>query len=216
MKTGQRYQTVHLTEGQFEPGSRGIVLKNLLGIQRKREMDLMEASALQLSITDFVRRFDRDHRFTAKDLRTMHQKWLENIYAWAGDYRQVNLSKGDFHFAAAAQVQRLMAGFEKNELKTFTPAKKLKTLPEITEALAVVHTEFILIHPFREGNGRLGRILATIMGLQAGLPPLNFEVIQKGRQKQAYFSAVQNGLERDYKPMQRIFEIVIEKTLEKK
>ena len=30
------------------------------------------------------------------------------IYEWAGDYRQVNVSKGDLPFAAAARVAALM------------------------------------------------------------------------------------------------------------
>jgi cell filamentation protein len=41
-KTG-RYDTSGLTEAQSEPGSRGRVLKNLLGIKSKREMDRIEA-----------------------------------------------------------------------------------------------------------------------------------------------------------------------------
>jgi len=46
---------------------------------------------------------------------------------------------------------------------------------EVIKALAVVHTELVLIHPFRaEGNGRVARMLATLMALQAGLPPLDF------------------------------------------
>ncbi len=36
--------------------------------------------------------------------------------------------------------------------------------------MAVTHTELILVHPFREGNGRLTRLLNTLMALQAGLP----------------------------------------------
>ena len=32
-----RYDTSQLIENQYEPGSRGLVLKNLLGIQRKRD-----------------------------------------------------------------------------------------------------------------------------------------------------------------------------------
>ena len=39
-----------------------------------------------------------------------------------------------------------------------------------TEALA-------LFHPFRDGNGRVSRILSTLMALQAGLPLLDFGVI---------------------------------------
>jgi len=44
----------------------------------------------------------------------------------------------------------------------------------LTRALAVTHAEFILIHPFREGNVRLGRLLNTLMALQAGQPALDY------------------------------------------
>ena len=41
-----RYDTDHLTEAQFEPGSRGRALQNLLYIRSKRAMDEMEATKL--------------------------------------------------------------------------------------------------------------------------------------------------------------------------
>ena len=31
------------------------------------------------------------------------------MYEWAGEYRQLNISKGGFHFAMAAQVPRLLS-----------------------------------------------------------------------------------------------------------
>ena len=42
-----RYATDHLVEAQFEPGSRGRVLRNLLGIRGKRQMDAREALQLE-------------------------------------------------------------------------------------------------------------------------------------------------------------------------
>ena len=62
--------------------------------------------------------------------------------------------------------------------------------------------ELMLIHPFREGNGRLGRILATLMALQAGLPVLDFSELDGERRKE-YFAAVRAGLDRNYR---EIFE----------
>jgi hypothetical protein len=41
-KIADRYDASGLVEAQFEPGSRRRVLKNLLGIKRKHEMDRME------------------------------------------------------------------------------------------------------------------------------------------------------------------------------
>ncbi len=76
------------------------------------------------------------------------------------------------------------------------------------EALAITHCELVLIHPYREGNGRTSRLLATIMALQAGLPLLDFSGIS-GTAKQAYFLAVQAGLSKDYQPMKNVFRKVI-------
>jgi len=41
----------------------------------------------------------------------------------AGEYRQVNVSKGGFMFAAASQVPRLMDQFERGPLSEYTPCQ---------------------------------------------------------------------------------------------
>lgn len=129
------------------------------------------------------------------------------MYPWAGEYRQVNISKGGFVFAMAAQVPRLMLEFERKELARFTPCN-FDNLEFVLEALAITHCELVLIHPFREGNGRLSRLLSQLMALQAGLPLLIFSSI-KGKQREAYFAAVRAGMGRDYAPMIEIFRKVV-------
>jgi len=210
MKKGGHYDASGLIEAQFEPGSRGRVLRNLLGSKSKREMDQIEAQEQLRTLEELVRIYDQTHRITAADVRRIHKIWLGSIYAWAGNYRQVNLSKGDFPFAAANQIPRLMIEFEKGPLREYTPCR-FTEMSEIARAIAVVHTELLLIHPFREGNGRVARLLAVLMALQAGLPPLDFVNI-KGRKRQEYFRAVQAGLDRDYKPMEKVFSAVIRRT----
>lgn len=79
-------------------------------------------------------------------------------------------------------------------------------------ALAEVHVELVLIHPFREGNGRIARVLSTLMALQAGLPLLDFSLIA-GRRKNDYFAAIQAGLDRNYERMERIFAEIIDRSL---
>ena len=84
-------------------------------------------------------------------------------------------------------------------------------LRKVVRALAETHVELVLIHPFREGNGRLARILSTLMALQAGLPLLYFRSIA-GEGKVAYITAIQAGLDQDYVPMERLFEQIIEES----
>lgn len=212
MKSAGRYATSGLAEAQFEPGSRGRVLRNLLGIKRKREMDQVEAREQLRALNELIAVYDERHRFTAEDMCSIHKIWLGPIYAWAGQYRRVNMSKGRLPFAAAGQIPRLMAELEKGPLRQFTPCR-FPSPNQTARALAVVHTELMLIHPFRDGNGRVGRMLAILMALQAGLPPLNFGTI-RGRKRQEYFAAVRAGWERNYEPMERIFSAVIRRTLE--
>lgn len=211
MKKKNRYDTSNLMESQFEPGSNGKVLKNKLGLISAKEIDQIEAEMLEIAIDKLIRTCEEDHKFTAADICNIHKIWLGNLYEWAGDYRKVNVSKDGFPFAAAAHIPALMAEFEKDSLDRLTPCND-KDLDNVTKALAEVHTELVLIHPFREGNGRLARIISTLMVLQAGLPLLDFNCIT-GNKRDVYFSAVRAGLDRNYEPMEKIFREIIEKTL---
>jgi cell filamentation protein len=209
-RTG-RYDTSGLVEGQFEPGSQRRVLRNLIGIKRKREMDAIESAELLRTTEQLIQLYDSDHRFSAEDLRTIHKTWLGRIYEWAGHYRMVNLAKGGFLFSAAHLIPMLMGQFEKECLAVYTPCR-FSERGEVAHALAVVHVELLLIHPFREGNGRLARLLASLMALQAGSPLLDFGML-KGKWKREYITAIQCGLDRNYDPMKKIFGEVIDRSL---
>lgn len=213
MKNSGRYRTSHLIEDQFEPGSRGRVLKNLLNIKSRREMDVIETEYYARALPQLIGMFAKTHRFTAKDICLIHEIWLGDIYAWAGQYRQVNISKDGFHFAASQYIPKMMVELERGILKKHTPCI-FKSDDKIITALAVVHAELMLIHPFREGNGRVGRLLAVLMAFQAGLPGLDFSDI-KGKKRKAYFTAIQASAGHDYRPMESIFNAVLLKTKKK-
>jgi cell filamentation protein len=173
-------------------------------VKREKEAQLRALEKL----VDF---YQSNHRFTAGDICYIHKTWLGDIYEWAGKYRQVKMDKDGFPFAYPEQIPKLMTEFEKGPLRQFTPCR-FETLEEVIKALAIVHAELVLIHPFREGNGRVARMLATLMALQAALPPLDFSGII-GKKKKEYIEAVQAGIARNYEPMEKIFRSVIRRTL---
>src|SRR4030067_1876011 len=113
MKKSGRYNTSALIEDQFEPGSRGRVLKNLLGVKSKREMDEIEAAEHKRALNELLYIYDAGHRFTAADICKIHKVWLGRIHGWGGHTRQANISKGGFKFAAPNQITRVMDAYEK-------------------------------------------------------------------------------------------------------
>jgi Fic family protein len=52
---------------------------------------------------------------------------------------------------------------------------------------AVVHNQFENIHPFQDGNGRVGRLLMNAILLWHKLPPINIEL----RHRQEYYRSLQ-------------------------
>jgi len=211
LKKGGRYDVSGLIEAQYEPGSAGKVLRNILGITDAREMDRMETLALARATDRLIRKYDKAHQFRAADIRRFHKIWFGELYVWAGEYRNVNITKEAFTFALAGQIQKLMHELEFNQLARYTPCV-FKDRKDAAKALAEVHTELLLIHPFRDGNGRVARVLSTLMALQGGLPLLDFSLLG-GEKKKDYILAVHSGLDGNYQPMEDIFSEIIERSI---
>lgn len=82
--------------------------------------------------------------------------------------------------APSQQVERLL----KELIKWYNQNKK-KYLPMVLAV--VVHNQFENIHPFQDGNGRVGRLLLNNVLLKHDLPPLNIEM----RNRAQYYAALQ-------------------------
>lgn len=185
-------------EAEFEPGSNSLVLRNRVGIQSPDDMDELELRLLKEVYEEVLLHNFPDRRLTVADLKAWHRLWLGNVYDWAGQERAVNLGKGGFQFATASLLPGLLATFEREHLARWTPCGALDA-PDLVQAIAVTHVELIVIHPFREGNGRLSRLLADVMAVQAGHEPLDYSSWEQ--QKPAYIGAIHAGFSGDYGPM---------------
>jgi Fic family protein len=82
-------------------------------------------------------------------------------------------------FEVSAKMQALIA--QANQ-RVSTPAEGLLLA-------AKLHYEFVLIHPFDDGNGRMARILMNLILMQYGFPP----AIIKTEAKDAYFAALRQA-----------------------
>lgn len=201
-------------ESEAQPGSRGRILRNLLGITHVREMAQAEYDALLLTRERSIARVDPDARFDAAFVCELHRDWLKGIYEWAGRFRTVDVAKGGFRWPPAHLVASNMAAFERETLAAHTPCPPAP-LDVVARQLAIVHAEFLIIHPFREGNGRTARWLADLMAAQAGYPFPEYRLSgpQATLRGTRYIAAVQRGYLKQYDQLIDLFAEALRRAL---
>lgn len=122
-------------------------LENLLGITDSAELaraeeKISKKKAVEMFESGFL---DSLEPGTFKSLAEIHKKLFEDIYDFAGKLRTVNISKRGFMFAPVMYLENSVETVEKMPQSTYD---------EIIEK----YVEMNIAHPFREGNGRSGRI----------------------------------------------------------
>jgi len=139
----------------------------------KSKEDIAEAYGVDEAIA-FIRR-TKEH-ISLKLIKDIHKIIFKNSKPFAGKFRKKNEevivmdSKGDVVHEGAPQAR---IKFLLNELIDWYKKDKNK-YPALVLA-AVVHNQFENIHPFADGNGRVGRILLNNILIKHNLPPINID-----------------------------------------
>jgi Fic family protein len=118
----------------------------------------------------------------------LHGIVFKNSKEFAGHFRKageevavMNSSREIIHRGAPSHNITLLL---KNLIKWYNDYKG--EYPPLVLA-AVVHNQFENIHPFRDGNGRVGRLLLVNILLKHKLPPVNIELKNRAQ----YYNALQ-------------------------
>ena len=136
-----------------------MILQNKLGITDSAELaraeeKISKKKAIELFESGYL---DSLKAGTFEALTAIHRYLFEDIYAFAGELRDVNIAKGSFRFAPVMYLQAALENIEKIPQSSFD---------EIIEK----YVEMNVAHPFREGNGRSTRIwLDLILKKELGL-----------------------------------------------
>ena len=187
------------------PDSQIEILPNLLGLTSVKDIAYSEFEGFLRGEITLTESLTARTKFSVKYILKIHTLSLSHLYSFAGKYRDVNLSKGGFPFAAAKFLPETMKAFDDDVLSKL-PNKYLTTDALIRD-IAVVHGELLVIHPFREGNGRTTRILANLMARKQGFNPLNFDKVGK-KEFELYIEAVQSSTAKKYDKMEKFIKSI--------
>ncbi len=193
LKRHARLKVIHLTEQDWEKFTElftyntnaiegGTITQNeVLDILEKNKWpfskpkeDISEAYGVAEAIK-YIRR-TKEH-ISLDLMRDLHRVIFTNSKSYAGEFRkrgtEVGIKDGFgtiVHLGApSTRVVALLT-----ELIKWYKANK-KKLPPIVLA-AVIHNQFEYIHPFEDGNGRVGRLLMNNILIKNHMPPVNISM----------------------------------------
>lgn len=143
-----------------------------------------------VKLRDFLKTYEGD--VSEKLIRKMHAILMENLMRTPGDYRQiqVNIEKVDYEPPPAILVPDMM-----KELISWYRAQVKKLHP--FELAILLHTRFELIHPFVDGNGRVGRALLNFVLERTGYPTMYLGLSER----KDYLDAIKPADDEDFNPI---------------
>lgn len=140
------------------------VLRNKLRIRDAAKLDSIEREfvAQRAKVGVPHGRFDLAH------LQAIHRHLFQDVYAWAGEIRSVELAKGGSRFQFRRFIETGMADVHRR----LAQADFLRGLTqgEFADAAGVIVGDVNHVHPFREGNGRTQLLYLEQLAEQAGHP----------------------------------------------
>ena len=145
----------------------------------------------------------------------------------SGRYDASDSSEAQYEPGSSGEVLRNRLGIKSKKKMDDVEAKALeKTLDELVRTISDRHrftaSDICKFHKawlgdiyewagVYQGNGRITRVLSSLMALQAGLPLLDFSLIAE-QKKTEYFAAVQAGLDKNYRMMEKLLAEIIERS----
>jgi len=161
-----------------------VIQKGEWPIEKPKE-DIAEALGVNEAI-DFIRK-TKEH-ISIKLIKDIHKIVFKNSKKFAGEFRKkgeevvVRTGTGVIVHEGAPSIRVVTLVGEL--VKWYYKYKD--EYPGILLA-AVVHNQFENIHPFADGNGRVGRILLNNILLKNDLPPLNIDL----KNQREYYATLQ-------------------------
>lgn len=117
-----------------------------------------------------------------ENLFEIHKHLFQDIYAWAGKGRKVEISKDGKQFFPLSHFENAFRYIDSSisEYKKIRKSNKVELAFKLAEILDNVN----YLHPFREGNGRAQREFMRLLALEKGLtlnlnPPDNSDVYER-------------------------------------
>lgn len=188
------------------------------GILPRSRIIPLEAEGTKKALQYIIRLSEKKTKITPKLIQDIHRVGFGFIFpGWAGKLRTIGVTVGEYeppHYSKIAVLVKNLCDDLEERLKHIPlPEQEEQFLAEIISLLAWFQHRFVWIHPFKDYNGRVARLLTNLLVLNFGLPALEIKA-ETGADRQKYIKAMKVADEHDYSKLEKLIATALKESLE--
>jgi cell filamentation protein len=151
---------------------------NKVGIKSTEQIHELEKELIEEAYEVFYDELNEDTVFDENYFIQLHKRTFDNLYEWAGKYRDFNMSKDESKFCQGMYVNSSSKKiFDELKKDNYLKDYEFKSKEEFAQRLAYYKSELIALHPFYELNGRITRLFFDMIALYNGYKYIDYSSV---------------------------------------
>lgn len=193
--------------------------ETVFGILPRSKIIPLEAEGIKKALQYIIQLSEKKTKITPEIILDIHKEGFGLIFSdWAGKFRTVDVTVGEYeppHYSKIAVLVKNMCDDLEERLKHIPSLEdEERFLAEIISLLAWFQHCFVWIHPFKDYNGRLARLLTNLLVLNFGLPALEIKA-ETGADRQRYIKAMKTADNHDPSRLESLLAKALKESLER-
>ncbi len=186
-------------------------------LPRSRVVEL-EGEGVKKALEYIIQLSESKIQITPQLIREVHNIGFGFIFpVWAGKFRTIDVTVGEYeppHYTRVPElVQNLCDDLSERLRNVSSSDNEEAFLAEVISLLAWFQNRFVWIHPFVDYNGRVARLLTSLVLLNLDLPLLEIQA-DTGEDREAYIQAMKAADRQDYSHLEDLITSALKESLE--
>jgi Fic family protein len=189
------------------------------GIIPRSQVVLLEKEGVKKAQQYIISLSEQKAEITPDLIKTVHREGFGFIFPdWAGKWRTVDVTVGTYeppHYSRVPELVKNLCDDFNERLKHLPSPEAGETfLAEAISLCAWFQHQFVWIHPFKDYNGRVARLLINLIFLELGFPFVTIKA-ETGKDREKYIAAMNSADEQDFTELESLIENALQESLEK-
>ncbi|MDO8639157.1 MAG: Fic family protein [Candidatus Daviesbacteria bacterium] len=188
------------------------------GILPRSEIVKLEVEGIKKAQQYIIKLSNRKTKITPQVILDIHKQGFGFIFPdWAGKFRTVDVTVGEYdppHYSKIAVLVKNLCDDLEERLKHIPlPENEERFLAEVISLLAWFQHHIVWIHPFKDYNGRIARLLTNLLLLNLGLPMLTIKA-ETSKDRNRYIQAMKKADNHDLSKLESLLANALKDSLD--